>query len=46
MPACYTVAQIEFDPNIMNKIIAIRNLMNLILMLVGGIIIIRGEPKG
>lgn len=46
MPSCYTVASIEFDPNMMNKAIAIRNLICLILVLIGGIIIIRGEPKG
>ena len=30
----------------MNRIIAISNLISLILVLVGGIIIIRGEEKG
>jgi len=46
MSSCYMVAYVEIDPSTMNKIIAIRNLISLILVLVGGIIIIRGEEKG
>jgi len=44
--ACYSVVQIKIEPTPMKKMIAIRNLISLILVLVSGIIIVRGEQRG
>ena len=44
--SCYKVAFIETPLIIMNKIIAIRNLISLILVLVSGIIIVRWGARG
>jgi len=46
MASCYMVVSLKINSSAMNRIIAISNLMSLILVLVGGIIIIRGEEKG
>jgi hypothetical protein len=44
--SCYKVAYIQTLVIIMNKIIAIRNLISLILVLVSGIIIVRWGARG
>jgi hypothetical protein len=46
MSSCYRLAPIKINPGTMNKVITISNLISLILVLVGGIIILRGEQKG
>jgi hypothetical protein len=44
--SCYTVVYIQTPIIIMNKVIAITNLISLILVLVSGILIVRWGARG